>query len=77
MNSIYMKVDITTYEDGTADCFFHEIIDHNPCQITSIPLQKAQRLMWELVKAGGKRELDVNRYNHHISMVTTTYWARH
>lgn len=77
MNSIYMKVDITTYENGDTACTFHEIVDHGDCEITDISLSKAQKLMWELVKAGGERKLDVNRYNRHITMVTTTYWARH
>ena len=66
MNEIYMNVSITEYDNKCIDCKFSESINDEPLKITDITLDKARRLMWELVLAGGKRDVSVNRYNRDI-----------
>ena len=63
---IYMHVTITEYGTGRIDCRFTQSIDGSPLEINEIPLEKARKLMWELVLAGGKREININRYDRDI-----------
>ena len=66
VKEIYMHVTITEYGTGRISCRFTQSIDDGPLEITEITLDKARKLMWELVLAGGKREININRYDRDI-----------
>ena len=42
-----------------------------------LTLAEAQRLQWELVKAGAKRTIAPNMYTNSISNVEVSYFMRH
>ena len=71
MNEIYMNIAITDFGNGRVDCRFCESINDEPLRVTELDLRKAQRLMWELVLAGGVKEVNINRYNHKIVSIST------
>ena len=66
MNEIYMNVSITYYGDNYISCFFSESINDEPLRITEIELDKARKLMWELVLAGGRKTVRVNSLDRSI-----------
>ena len=66
MKEIYISIRITEYGNGTMTCVMNQSIDDGPIEITEISLEKARKLMWELVLAGGTREVSVNRYDRDI-----------
>lgn len=65
-NEIYMNVSIAEYGNGHIDCKFSESINDEELRTKDITLDKARRLMWELVLAGGRKELVINRYDRNI-----------
>lgn len=73
MKSIYLVVGITYFVDGP-QCFIHQLVDGEWYEASDIPIEKAYRLMWELVKAGGTREYKANNYDHSLHSVRTTLW---
>lgn len=60
MNRIYINVHIINYGNGRIKCSYHESINDGPIQIKELELNKALRMVWELVLAGGKREVHIN-----------------
>ena len=65
-NEIYMNVSITDFGNGEIRCLFTESINDEPIKLTHIDINKARKLMWELVLAGGKRSVSVNSLNRDI-----------
>ena len=63
---IYISVRITEYGNGKMTCILSQSVDDNPLECTPIDLDKARKLMWELVLAGGKREVSINRLDRDI-----------
>lgn len=66
MKEIYMSVSIVDFGNGHITCRFCEAIGDEPIRIKELELNKARRLMWELVLAGGKRSVQVNTLDHTI-----------
>lgn len=66
-NEIYMNVSITDFGNGNVRCVFSESINDEPIKLSYIDINKARKLMWELVLAGGRRSVDVNMYDRHIT----------
>lgn len=66
MNEIYMNVSITYYGDNYISCLFSESIGDEPLRITKIELDKARKLMWELVLAGGRKTVSINSLDRDI-----------
>ena len=65
-NEIYMKVTITDFGNGNIRCVFSESINDEPIKLNYIDINKARKLMWELVLAGGKRSVSVNAFDRDI-----------
>lgn len=66
MNEIYINISIIEYGNGRMDCLYTEQVNDEPMTIKPIDLDRARRLMWELVLAGGKRTVRVNRLDRSI-----------
>lgn len=66
MNEIYINISITEYGNGNMDCLYTEQVNDEPMTIKRIELDKARRLIWELVLAGGKRTVGINSYDRNI-----------
>lgn len=77
MKTLYMALSITTSVNGYSSCFFGECIDGAPCQSHELSLAEAQKMQWELVKAGAERVIDVNRFDPNMSTIYVTYWMPH
>lgn len=69
MNEIYMNVSITYYGNENIRCSYCESIGDEPVRMTKLELDKARRMIWELVLAGGKRTVSTNWYNPEIYTV--------
>lgn len=67
-NEIYMNVSIT-YFGNRVECRYCEAIGDEPLHIKTIELNKARRLIWELVLAGGQREVCINSRDRSIVRV--------
>ena len=65
-NEIYISLRITEYGNGKMTCILSQSVGDEPLECTPISLDKARKLMWELVLAGGKREVTINRLDQHI-----------
>lgn len=65
-NEIYMSVSITNFGNGRIECIFSESINDEPIRLKHIDFNKARKLMWELVLAGGKRSVRVNPLDRDI-----------
>lgn len=65
-NEIYMSVSITDFGNGRVKCIFSESINDEPIRMRYIDFNKARKLMWELVLAGGKRSVRVNPLDRDI-----------
>jgi len=76
MNEIYMNIAITDFGNGRIDCRFYESINDEPLRSTELDLRKAQKLMWELVLAGGVKEVNINRYDPSIVSINTYIFLR-
>lgn len=66
MNEIYISVRITEYGNGNTTCTLTQSVDNEPLESQYISLDKARKLIWELVLAGGKREVSINRLDRDI-----------
>ena len=79
MNSIYMHLTITHYNNKNvpSDLTFYQAVDDEPMTCRKLTLAEAQRLQWELVKAGAKRTIAPNMYTNSISNVEVSYFMRH
>jgi len=58
--NIYISVDITDYGNGFINCVLLQSIDDGELERTQLDENHANKLMWELVKAGGKRSYRSN-----------------
>lgn len=65
-NEIYMNVSITDFGNGKVRCIFSESINDEPIKLSYIDINKARKLMWELVLAGGKRSVNINALDRNI-----------
>lgn len=63
---IYIDISITEYGNGKIDCVYAEQIDDDPMTLTHIDLDKARKMIWELVLAGGVRKVHVNQFDRDI-----------
>lgn len=70
-NQIYMNVSITYFGNGRIECCYDESIDDAPITIRELDIDTARRMMWELVLAGGHRDININRYDRDIIHITT------
>lgn len=79
MKHIYMSIVITRYSyKGLApDCTLFQKVDEEEMTYTKLDYDTARRMMWELVLAGGEREVSVNPYKPCISTTQVTFWTRH
>lgn len=79
MKHIYMNVSITRYSyKGLApDCTLFQKVDDEEMTSTKLDYDTARRMMWELVLAGGEREVSTNYLNPGISTTQVTLWTRH
>lgn len=66
MNEIYINVQIVDYGNGNIRCTLSQAVDDEPLDTKIISLDKARKLMWELVLAGGVREVNINRFDRDI-----------
>ena len=66
MNEIYIHISITEYGNGRIDCCMVQSVGDGPLEITKLDVPHALKLMWELVLAGGHREVCINRFNRDI-----------
>lgn len=65
-NEIYMNINITDFGHGEIRCIFSESIDDGPLKLSYVDINKALKLMWELVLAGGTRSVNVNSLDRNI-----------
>ena len=72
MNEIYINVMINDFGNGRVRCAMTQQVNDGKLDVQHIDKAKAQRLMWELVLAGGKREVYVNQFDRNI--VTSQAW---
>lgn len=66
MNEIYISVRITEYGNGHVTCTLTQSVNDEPLETQYISLDKARKLIWELVLAGGEREVHINRLDRDI-----------
>lgn len=75
INSVYIRVAITYFDHGLAPYARLGQISNDEHRVNDdLPLAQAQKLMWELVKAGGERVYESNPYAPHIHTVEVTYY---
>ena len=63
---VWMDIDIVDYGNGRIDCWYSESIDDEPIRYTALPLDKARQMYWELILAGARHEININRYDRTI-----------
>ena len=63
---IYISIRITEYGNGHVTCTLTQSADGEPLETQNISLNKARKLIWELVLAGGKHEVSINRLDRDI-----------
>lgn len=64
---IYISVSIVKYTDsGYARCEMVQSVDDGPLESTKLDELHANKLIWELVKAGGRRSYRANYLNKAI-----------
>ena len=63
---IYISVDITEYGNGNTVCFLSQQVDDGELEMTRLDPLHASKLMWELVLAGGKRNVRINSLDRDI-----------
>ena len=66
MNEIYIAIRITEYGFGEPTCTISQSVGEEPLETHQLELNHALQLMWELVLAGGKREVSINRLDRDI-----------
>lgn len=85
MKHVYMSISITfypvsriaPYRSLQPDCTFYQRVDDGEMTSEKLPLEKALRMQWELMKAGAERAYHSNMFNNAISQVDVDYWACH
>jgi len=78
MKYIYMSLTITVYSNRySTDCNFYEAVDDGEMTRRHLTYAEAQKLQWELVKAGATRTFHPNMFNNAISHIEIGYWMRH
>ena len=63
---IYINVSITEYGNGEIACFLTQQVDDGELEMTKLDLNRARKLMWELVLAGGRRLVRTNTLDRDI-----------
>lgn len=63
---IYISVGITEYGNGNIDCSLCQQVDDGELDVKQIDQLRACKLMWELVLAGGHRNVRVNYLDRNI-----------
>lgn len=64
---IYINVNITKYTDtGYTRCELVQSVDDGPLESTKLDELHAHKLIWELVKAGGRRSYHANYLDNTI-----------
>ena len=63
---IYISIRITEYGNGNSTCTITQSVDDGPLEMQYISMEKARKLMWELVLAGGTRDVSINRLDRDI-----------
>lgn len=63
---LWMNVSIVDFGNGNIEGRYYECVGDNEIETKELPLDKAKRLMWELVLAGGVRSVRVSRYDRHM-----------
>ena len=78
MKHVYMSLSITLYRyNHRYDCTLWERIDDGKMTSRQLTLEEAQRIQWELLKAGATRTFRPNLFDNAMSQVDVDYWARH
>lgn len=65
-NQIYVYAYITTYSSNRKTCRLVQDYGDGKLVSEDIDELKAKKLIWEIVLAGGTREMDINYLNHRI-----------
>lgn len=63
---LWMNVSIVDFGNGKIEGRYYESVGDNEIETKELPLDKAKRLMWELVLAGGVRSVHVSRYDRRM-----------
>ncbi len=63
---IYISVEIVDFGNGDVRCDMLQSVDDGPLEATKLDINKAHKLIWELVLAGGKRSYSTNYFNRKI-----------
>ena len=63
---LWIDISITDFGNGTIEGCYCECIGDGEIEMKTIPLDKAKRLIWELVLAGGVRHVRINQFDRHI-----------
>ena len=74
---IYMNASITDFGNGHIRCSFDQSIGDGELESRDLTKDEALRLIWELVLAGGKREVVINRYDRDIVTVNAWIFLKH
>ena len=72
LDTRYTGVFIRVINGVPTSCWMSIQENDNPAERTSLELDKAKKLMWELMKAGGDRGIDIDiinpkSYYYHVS----------
>ena len=60
MNKIYIEISVTNYGNGDIVCTMSQRVNNGPLETTKLDEDHANKLIWELVKAGGARSYRTN-----------------
>ena len=63
---IYVCATIIDFGNGDKDCRLVQQVGDEPMEVTQLDELHTNKLMWELVKAGGCRDYSVNWLNRSI-----------
>lgn len=74
---VYMSLSISLYRSLEPECTFYQRIDGGEMTSRKLTYAEAQRLQWELVKAGAERTFRPNWFDNAMAQVDVDYWARH
>ena len=74
----YICINITYYRNGSTSTYFyrHELdTPEAETRFDELSANEANKLMWELIKLGGKNEYYSNMFNNAISYRRVTYYG--
>ena len=77
MKEIYMNAEVVDFGNGYVRCTFNQSIDDGELEIQPISKEKALQMIWEIVLAGGKREVSVNWFDRDIVTVRAWIFLEH